>query len=282
MTGFLLCPQGRPLCLFYFTHPFGVVSPEPPTVTAAPPHISCTFLNMEPVSPFTFWTSSTEESYNSTSSSRPPYDHGKQTVYENPRECARVGEVGARCDRLSSSLLSSELWFDSSSSCRSGEQMRVRRIIPYNKLLPPLQLPRNLPDFVSTDDIWPKKFPNPGKLSLPPIELPALPLYPGSPEQSSARVASDADSCSNRAGRLRRRLGVRKRRRRGPSDVRRMVTCLLRRAVRGKPRAYYSICFSSFNRTHYYFLNYRSYYKITRYSVQSDINRPLTVCILPL
>ncbi|CAG5057018.1 unnamed protein product [Parnassius apollo] len=29
--------QGRPLCLYYFTHPFGVLSPEPPRVTAFVP-----------------------------------------------------------------------------------------------------------------------------------------------------------------------------------------------------------------------------------------------------
>ncbi|KAJ0172019.1 hypothetical protein K1T71_011992 [Dendrolimus kikuchii] len=185
MKNLCVLGQGRPLCLFYFTHPFGVLSPEPPRVAAAPPHIARAFLNMEPISPFHFWSTSasSDESYNTATSesSKPDYDLGKAPVHSNSVNVVSVArtkkctiEYESRRDTLSSSLLSSDIWLNSSSSCRSNELNR--RLIPYNKILPPLSLPMPYPKYVtldSPDDMWPKKCLNPEKFSLPPIEMPS-------------------------------------------------------------------------------------------------------------
>ncbi|XP_045517024.1 uncharacterized protein LOC123709620 isoform X4 [Pieris brassicae] len=94
--------KGQPLCLFYFTHPFGVVSPEPPLVTAPPSHLARCFAN----TPF--------------STSTPDYCSDSTPLDELLRR-----------DSFSS-LLSSSLWLSSG----SGE----RRVLPCHRL-PPLRLP---------------------------------------------------------------------------------------------------------------------------------------------
>ncbi|XP_059053077.1 uncharacterized protein LOC131847513, partial [Achroia grisella] len=250
----------RPLCLFYFTHPFGVLSPEPPTVAAAPAHIARAFINMQPVSPFHFWSSSTNESYNtatsvtsvtsvstvpSASTSKLKYDLGKTTVHKNPVNLVSVARTrkctigfGPGRDAVSSSLFSSDIWISSSSSSKSYEY--TRRIIPYHRILPPLQLPppRDASSWDSSDDnLWPVKCVNREKFSLPPIELP---VSGGSEDvqTNDVRVVDfvptvDGDSVSERV-RCGRRLGVKKHKKRVQlSGVRRMVTCLMRRTVRG-------------------------------------------------
>ncbi|XP_052744253.1 uncharacterized protein LOC128199310 [Bicyclus anynana] len=223
--------KGRPLCLFYFTHPFGVLSPEPPTVSVAPQNIARTYVNMEPVPPF--WTSSSSPGYDTTST-RPSYDLGNATVHRNPINLVRNYELDLRRDSVSSSLFSSDMWFSSSGSSRFGCD---RRVVPYNRILPPLQLPtpRDLPlDFDSSDDVWPKKCLNPGKFSLPPIDLPVSCVS----EDFFDDKVSVCDSETFK--RHRRVFGVRKQRRRmRAGSVRRMITYLIQRNVRGwKKRAF--------------------------------------------
>ncbi|KAM3958881.1 uncharacterized protein ACR2FA_007060 [Aphomia sociella] len=245
----------RPLCLFYFTHPFGVLSPEPPTVAAAPPHVARAFINMEPVSPFHFWsTSTTNESYNtatsvtsvssvpSASTSKLKYDLGKTTVHKNPVNLVSVArtrkctiDFGSGRDTLSSSLLSSDIWFSSSSSSKSYEY--ARRIIPYHRILPPLQLPppKDASPWESSDDsMWPVKCLNREKFSLPPIEMPTT-KDSAELKTNNVRVLDFVSSVDSASGRMkyRRRMGVKKNKKRIQlSGVRRMVTCLMRRTVR--------------------------------------------------
>lgn len=244
--------QGRPLCLFYFTHPFGVLSPEPPTVAAAPPHVARAFLNMEPVSPFHFWSSTTGDSYNTATSdsggaptapSTLKYDLGKAKVHESPVQVVSVArarkctiELGAARDSLSSSLFSSDIWFSSGSSARSFEC--ARRLVPYHRMLPPLQLPppRDSP-WDSSDDVWPSKRVHPEKFSLPPIEMPATKDLPELDIKKNKQLSEVTSVDSGSVRRSSRRLGVRKRKKRlHLSGVRRLVTCLVRRAVRGNAR----------------------------------------------
>lgn len=237
--------QSRPLCLFYFTHPFGVLSPEPPTLAAAPAHIARAFVNMEPVSPFVWGAgvgAASSDDYNTASSeSRPGYELGSATVHRapvrlapaaRPRRCTL--EFGAR-DSISSSLFSSDVWLPSSSSCRSPDY--PRRLVPYNKILPPLQLPCPIDsstNLSSSDDVWPKKCMNPEKFSLPPIELPSVKVKIVRHKKCSlsSEELSSTESAALRPARARRRLGVSKRRAR-PSDLRRLLAGLLRRALAG-------------------------------------------------
>lgn len=129
---------------------------------------------------------------------------------------------------MSSSLFSSDMWFSSSASSRFGCE---RRVVPYNKILPPLQLPtpRDLPDFDSSDDFWPKKCLNPGKFSLPPIEMPVSCV-------SEDYFDDKVSVCDSETFKRHRRVfGVRKQRRRTRAgSVRRMITYLIQRNVRGK------------------------------------------------
>lgn len=242
--------QGRPLCLFYFTHPFGVLSPEPPRVAAAPPHVARTFLNMEPISPFHFWstTTSSDDSYRTgtTDTSKPGYDYTKD--HDDPVNVLSVAstkkctiEYEARRDTLSSSLLSTDIWLNSSSSCRSNEL--VRRLVPYNKVLPPLRLP--YPKYValeSPDDWWPKKYLNPEKFSLPPIEIPGAKVVAGSGTGgvlSGEESAAGGFNWKQAKGKRTLSLGMRKHRHsRKPCSVRRAIVSLMRRAVTGE----YSFC----------------------------------------
>ncbi|XP_031770435.2 uncharacterized protein LOC116413786 [Galleria mellonella] len=246
----------RPLCLFYFTHPFGVLSPEPPTVTAAPAHVARAFINMEPVSPFHFWNTSTNESYNtattvtsvpnepSASTSKLKYDLGKTTVHKNPVNLVSVArtrkctiDFGPGRDAVSSSLFSSDIWISSSSSSKSYEY--TRRIIPYHRILPPLQLPppKDASSWESSDDnTWPVKYINREKFSLPPIEMPTARDSEDIMRTKHVRAADSVSSVDSVSGKVkcRRRLGVKKHRKRVQlSGVRRMVTCLMRRTVRG-------------------------------------------------
>ncbi|XP_075984773.1 uncharacterized protein LOC142982246 isoform X3 [Anticarsia gemmatalis] len=238
--------SSRPLCLFYFTHPFGVLSPEPPTLAAAPAHIARAFVNMEPVSPFTMWGTPSDESYNTsyntgTSSSRPSFELGNATVHAAPVDLVSVArtrkctlELGARRDSLSSSLFSSDVWFNSSSG-RSADY--PRRLVPYNKILPPLRLPspRDSSNLDSSDDLWPKKCLNPEKFSLPPIELPAVKVKIVRSKKCVRGVADElwsGEASAARDLRLRRRLGVSKPRRAArPADLRRLLATLMRRAL---------------------------------------------------
>lgn len=240
--------QDRPLCLFYFTHPFGVLSPEPPTITAAPPSVTRAFLNMEPISPF-YWpgatdpsTAAADDSYRSTSPSTMNYDLGDATVHHNPlsvvgvsrtRRCTATVDLPRRdSSTLSSSLFASDVWFPSSGSSRVDFPRRA----PYTRILPPLQLPspKDLTDYTS-DDIWPRKCLN--KYSLPPIELPTgkVMLVRSKRREELSSVESVG---SVKEVRCRRKLGVSKARRRRTGgrggDVRRMVGCLMRRAIRGE------------------------------------------------
>lgn len=253
--------QSRPLCLFYFTHPFGVLSAEPPTLAAAPPHVARAFLDMQPVPPWTLWSPAphpgsaapaaapprappappSDDDYNSASSSRPSYELGAATVHSTPLSLVSVTrtrhctlDFGHSRDSISSSLFSSDMWFTSSSSCRSTEY--PRRLVPYNKILPPLQLPspKDSSNLSSSDDFWPKKCLNPEKFSLPPIELPSVKVNIVRTKKFSAssEEASGAEG-SLRPVRARRRLGVSKPRRARASDLRRLLATLMRRALAG-------------------------------------------------
>ncbi|VVC94722.1 unnamed protein product [Leptidea sinapis] len=199
--------EGRPLCLFYFTHPFGVLSPEPPTVTAAPPNISRTYVNMEPVP--SFWSSSPD--YES-SSSRPSYDIGNASVHQTPVNLIRNISLDFARDSLSSSLFSSEFLFS------NGTSARERRVIPYNKILPPLELPSPKDLSVSEKpDAWSRNVPE--RFSLPPIEMTC---------SVSESVDLNSDDAVNR--RCRRFVAKKK----GPrlSSLRRTIACLMRRNIK--------------------------------------------------
>ncbi|XP_053615349.1 uncharacterized protein LOC128678082 isoform X2 [Plodia interpunctella] len=237
--------KARPLCLFYFTHPFGVLSPEPPLVAAAPAHVARAYVNMQPVSPF-FWNSTDEYNTNSTSDVAPAaptrlnYDLGKATVHKNPVNIVSVArtrkctiDLGATRDTISSSLFSSDVWFSSGSSSRSFEYSR--RVIPYHRILPPLQLPPPRDSsFDSSDDVWPSKCINPEKFSLPPIELPvSKSTSSGVMARNNRAVSAVSSADSSVRVRCRRRLGVVKHRRTRLSGVRRLLTCLTRRTLRG-------------------------------------------------
>lgn len=240
LSGLCLCVlQDRPLCLFYFTHPFGVLSPEPPTVTAAPAHVARAFLNMEPVSPLHFWPSADSYPDTSPSSAKLSFDLGDAKVHKNPVNLVSVKktrkctiDLGVGRETLSSSLLSSDIWFSSGSSSRSYEY--TRRLIPYNRILPPLHLPapQDACATDSSDDLWPIRCMNPARFSLPPIKMPKSKVS----KTKKVNVVSDevcsVESVGARA-RCRRAAGVRKRRAR-LSGARRLLTRLVQRAVKGE------------------------------------------------
>ena len=250
--------QSRPLCLFYFTHPFGVLSAEPPTLAAAPPHVARAFLNMQPVPPWTLWSPApsappapaaphpapraapSDDDYNTGSSSRPSYELGAATVHSTPLSLVSVTrtrnctlDFGNSRDSISSSLFSSDMWFNSSSSCRSNEY--PRRLVPYNKILPPLQLPspKDSSNLSSSDDFWPKKCINPEKFSLPPIELPPVKVNVVRKKCSASSEEAFGAEGPLRSVRTRRRLGVSKPRRARAADLRRLLATLMRRALAG-------------------------------------------------
>ena len=178
---------------------------------------------MEPVPPF--WTSSSSPYYDTTST-RPSYDLGNATVHRNPINLVRNYEVDFRRDTISSSLFSSDLWFSSSASSRNCE----RRVIPYNKILPPLQLPtRDLTvGLDSSDDFWPKKCLNREKFSLPPIQMQLSSVSDVLDDKVSA---CESDSMKK----YKRVVGVQKHKRKNRlSSVRRMLTCLMRRNTKGE------------------------------------------------
>ncbi|XP_050556113.1 uncharacterized protein LOC118277992 [Spodoptera frugiperda] len=248
--------KSRPLCLFYFTHPFGVLSPEPPTLCAAPPHVARAFLNMQPVAPATLWgpahpahpahpAQPSEDDYNTGSSaSRPSYELGNATVHRTPLSLVSVARA-RNCtldfadsrDSISSSLFSGDVWYNSSSG-RSNDY--PRRLIPYNKILPPLQLPspKDSSNLSSSDDFWPKKCLNPEKFSLPPIEMPSVKVNVLRNKKCSvmSEETSSVESAVVRRSRSRRRVGVSKARARRtrPAELRRLLAALLRRALAGK------------------------------------------------
>lgn len=223
--------------MFYFTHPFGVLSPEPPTITAAPASVTRAFLNMEPISPF-YWppsaTSDADDSYRSSSPSTMHFDLGDATVHHNP---VTVVSVPRRCTvdlaRRDSSTLSSSVWLPSSGSSRIDFPRRA----PYNRILPPLRLPspRDLIDAYVSDDVWPRKYLS--KFSLPPIELPPV-RVPLARTKRREELSSVESVGSVKEVKCRRKLGVnktrRRRRRRRGGDVRRIISCLMRRALRGE------------------------------------------------
>ncbi|CAG9568435.1 unnamed protein product [Danaus chrysippus] len=219
----------RPLCLFYFTHPFGVLSPEPPTVTVAPPHVARTFVDMQPAPPY--WSASSSPGYDtSVTSTRPSYDLGDATVHRNPINVVRNYGLDYRRQSVSSSFFSSDIWFSSSASSRIQEE---RRVIPYNRILPPLTLPspRDLGlDLGSSDDVWPTRRLHPGKFSLPPIEMPASSLTCADDLFGEKVSVSESESVK----RHKRVFGVKKNKRRARlGSVRRMISCLMKRTVAG-------------------------------------------------
>lgn len=230
------------MCLFYFTHPFGVLSPEPPTVTAAPAHVARAFLNMEPVSPLHFWPASADSYAPDTpSTTNLNFDLGNAKVHKNPVNLVSVSktrkctiDLGVGRETISSSLLSSDIWFSSGSSSRSFEY--TRRLIPYNRILPPLHLPapQDTSATDSSDDLWPIKCMNPARFSLPPIKMPKSKVCKLKKVSGMIDEVSSVESASLREVKCRRMVGVRKRRRRGqPSGVRRLLTRLVQRAVKG-------------------------------------------------
>ncbi|OWR51187.1 hypothetical protein KGM_215234 [Danaus plexippus plexippus] len=221
--------KDRPLCLFYFTHPFGVLSPEPPTVTIAPTHVARTFVDMQPAP--SFWSASSSPGYDtSVTSTRPSYDLGDATVHRNPINVIRNYGLDYRRQSVSSSFFSSDIWFSSSASSRIQDE---RRVIPYNRILPPLRLPspRDLGlDLESSADVWPKRKLHPGKFSLPPIEMPASPLTCADDLFGEKVSVSESESVK----RHKRVFGVKKNRRRARlGSVRRMITCLMKRSLAG-------------------------------------------------
>lgn len=206
---------------------------------------------MEPISPF-YWPGSTahttttadESSYRSTSPSTTNYDIGDTTVHHNPVSVVSVARTRHGCtvelprrdsSTLSSSLFTSDVWFPSSDSSRVGYTRRA----PYIRILPPLQLPspKDVTDY-SSDDIWPRKCLN--KFSLPPIEMPSVKATLVRSKRRGREELSSVESVSSvKEVKCRRRLGVNKARRRTQgrgriADVRRMLTCLMRRATRGE------------------------------------------------
>uniref|UniRef100_A0A2A4JUB8 Uncharacterized protein n=1 Tax=Heliothis virescens TaxID=7102 RepID=A0A2A4JUB8_HELVI len=243
--------KSRPLCLFYFTHPFGVLSPEPPTLAAAPAHIARAFFNMQPVSPFTLWSpppaaasagpaGPSDDDYNTTSSgSRPSFELGNTTVHRAPlnllsvtrtRNCTLDYSTGR--DSMPESLFATDMWFNSSSSCRNSDYQR--RLVPYNKILPPLHLPspKDSTNLSSSDDFWTKKCVNPEKFSLPPIEMPSVNVKSVRIKKCSLS-SEEASSAEGAAVRQRRRLGVSKPRRARAADLRRLLAQRMRRALAG-------------------------------------------------
>ncbi|KAJ8712010.1 hypothetical protein PYW08_008964 [Mythimna loreyi] len=245
--------KSRPLCLFYFTHPFGVLSAEPPTLAAAPPHVARAFLNMQPVPPWTLWSpappappaapaapTTSDDDYRSSSSSRPRYELGAATVHRSPLSLVSVTrtrnctlDFGDRRSSVSSSLFSSDMWFNPSAGYRGPEY--PRRLVPYNKILPPLQLPspKDSSNFSSSDDFWPKKCLNPEKFSLPPIELPSVKVNIVRSKKCSAssEEAWSAEGPGAAGARRGRRRGVSKPRRARAADLRRLLAARLRRAL---------------------------------------------------
>ncbi|KAJ8709451.1 hypothetical protein PYW07_009277 [Mythimna separata] len=253
--------KSRPLCLFYFTHPFGVLSAEPPTLAAAPPHIARAFLNMQPVPPWTLWSpappappppprappapAASDDDYRSSSASRPGYELGAATVHRSPLSLVSVTrarrctlDFGDSRSSISSSLFSADMWFNAGAACRGPEY--PRRLVPYNRILPPLQLPspKDSSTLSSSDDFWPKKCLNPEKFSLPPIELPSVKVNAvrGNKCSTSSEEAWCAEGAGGAAGaggarRGRRRLGVSKPRRARAADLRRLLAARMRRAL---------------------------------------------------
>lgn len=214
---------------------------------------------MQPVSPF-YWSSPTgapaasdveppADSFRSTATGE-SFDLGAATVHSHPvgvvsvmrrRTLAAAADL-PRTDSLSSSLFSGELWFESSCSSRglsgagagAGVGELPRRLVPYNRILPPLRLPsaRALSDYGS-DDVWPRKCLHPEKFSLPPLEL-AVPTRATTARTSPRPAGTHTDSGGRvRDVRTRRRLGVEKRRGTRRADLRRVLVALVRRAVTG-------------------------------------------------
>ncbi|GBP04616.1 hypothetical protein EVAR_3956_1 [Eumeta japonica] len=234
--------KGRPLCLFYFTHPFGVLSPDPPTIAAAPENITQAFINMKPVSP-DFW-SSTQDTYATSSSttSKVNYEIGNVTIPKKPVSIVKISRNLPKCtidlnfrrDNISSSFLSSDIFLSSSSS-RSCDYSR--RIIPYNRTLPPLELPVSKDYIENLEDQRSKKIYNREKFSLPPINMPQKKKKKRrkTPEEyMTGRCEKVADVIKSevKIGKVR---GVKKVRRRSKlSSVRRTLNCLMQRAVKGE------------------------------------------------
>lgn len=195
---------------------------------------------MEPVSPYNFWSSTTQESYNTTptSSSRMSYDVGNVMIAKKPINLASVPKYSVhdyslRKESVTSSLFSSDIWLSTSSS-----DLFTRRMVPCNRILPPLEMPKpNLTE--SSDEFWPTKTIIPGKFSLPPIDMPSK------CKRKRGKVSMDVISDESvkigaaKSEKTDKVVGVKKVRRRVKlSGVRRMVTCLMQRAVKGKLKFY--------------------------------------------
>lgn len=189
------------------------------------------------MSPYDFWSSTTQESYNttSTSSSKVSYNLGNCMIPKKPINLVSVPkytvDFNIRKDS-SSSLFSNDIWFSTSSSKSSEFQ---RRMVPYNRMLPPLELPAS--HFSeSSDDFWTSKGICPSKFSLPPIDLPNKCKKKRC--KMTKEITSDDSAKVRDIGKEKLQVrvsGVKKKRTRIKlSGVRRMVTCLMQRSIRGK------------------------------------------------
>lgn len=173
--------QGRPLCLFYFAHPFGVLSCEPPAVLAAAPAPASASDAPSPASP-----SRTGDMRRATALWRRP-----DPLTLGP--CLLTVDLSSVGSSLPLSSLTESARFDS----RSGrDDVSVRRPVPYGRALPPLRLPTPRNASTSDDassDAWARRPPN-ERFSLPPLDV-------NSVAARGCRVDSDSElSCRGRAG----------------------------------------------------------------------------------
>ncbi|CAK1546841.1 unnamed protein product [Leptosia nina] len=142
--------NGRPLCLFYFTHPFGVLSPEPPvcSVMTPPAHLARAYFNMSGAPVPAHWSPSSHDYCTESSSRTTPI----LPMYPDPLD------QFLRRDSVSS-LFSSDVWLNAPNPATISRSHK----------LPPLQLtaPR-----VNSPPCAPILPPAPHRFSLPPLELP--------------------------------------------------------------------------------------------------------------
>lgn len=218
--------------MFYFTHPFGVLSPEPPTVVIAP---RAAHEPDEPPAPRQR-PAEREASSDDTTARRGPV---VPLDVMAARRCTL--DLGSASDALSSSFFTGDVQFGWSSD--STGRGCARRAVPYGRTLPPLRLPAPRDPSAREPrriDLWPTRLVDAERISLPPIEMPTssdtdrVTVRRG--RNAGAGAGAGGAACTpRRAG-----AGVRKpQARRGPegatrrSGARAALVRLLRRAITG-------------------------------------------------
>ncbi|XP_026331590.1 uncharacterized protein LOC113238949 isoform X2 [Hyposmocoma kahamanoa] len=172
--------KGRPLCLFYFAHPFGVLSCEPPAVLTAASAPAPASDAPAPASP-----------------SPPSAMRRAPALWRRPDPHT----FGSRLLTVDLSSVGNSLAFSSSTESarldsRSGrDDFSMRRPVPYGRALPPLRLPTPRNASTSDDaslDAWARRPPN-ERFALPPLDM-------NTTVASGVRVDSDSElSCRGRA-----------------------------------------------------------------------------------